>query len=47
VHARLVESALEQSATWPRTWADVAAETRQVYAAVGLRNRAERGLDRP
>jgi hypothetical protein len=34
VHARLVTAALERAAS-PRTWSDVAWETRRVYAEVG------------
>ncbi|HET7473059.1 MAG TPA: glycosyltransferase [Candidatus Limnocylindrales bacterium] len=37
VHARLAASAREAAEASPRTWADVAAETRQVYAEVGIR----------
>lgn len=37
VHGRLVESARERAESSPRTWADVAAETRRVYAEVGIR----------
>jgi glycosyltransferase involved in cell wall biosynthesis len=36
VHGRLVDAALAR-ATQQRTWADVAAETRRVYAEVGIR----------
>jgi glycosyltransferase involved in cell wall biosynthesis len=44
VHARLVESAEARRAA-PRTWADVALETRRVYAEVGTRagGKAARG----
>lgn len=37
VHARLVASARERAAWQTRTWADVAIETRRVYAEVGVR----------
>jgi alpha-1,3-rhamnosyl/mannosyltransferase len=37
VHGRLVEAARGRAAT-TRTWADVARETRQVYAEVGIRS---------
>jgi glycosyltransferase involved in cell wall biosynthesis len=37
VHARLVAAAADRRAA-PRTWADVALETRRVYAEVGIRS---------
>ena len=37
VHGRLAEAALERATDHGRTWADVANETRAVYAEVGLR----------
>ena len=37
VHARLVASARERAAWQTRTWADVAIETRRIYAEVGVR----------
>ena len=37
VHARLAAIARERAETERRTWADVAAETRRVYAEVGVR----------
>ena len=37
VHARLAAIARERAETDRRTWADVATETRRVYAAVGVR----------
>jgi glycosyltransferase involved in cell wall biosynthesis len=37
VHARLVASARERAAWQTRTWADVATETRRIYAEVGVR----------
>ena len=37
VHARLVASARERAEAGLRTWADVAAETRAIYAGVGIR----------
>ena len=37
VRDRLVTAALDRTATAPRTWADVALETRRVYADVGVR----------
>jgi glycosyltransferase involved in cell wall biosynthesis len=37
VHARIAASARERAAWNTRTWADVARETREVYAAVGSR----------
>ena len=37
VRDRLVAAALDRTATAPRTWADVALETRRVYADVGVR----------
>jgi glycosyltransferase involved in cell wall biosynthesis len=37
VHARLVASARERAEAAVRTWADVATETRRVYANVGIR----------
>jgi glycosyltransferase involved in cell wall biosynthesis len=39
VHGRLVDAALQRSASSPRTWSDVALETRRVYADVGVRER--------
>ena len=42
VHARLVEAARVRNAT-PRTWEDVAAETRRVYAEVGVTPGADAG----
>ena len=38
VRDRLVAAALERRAGAPRTWADVALETRRVYAEVGVRS---------
>jgi alpha-1,3-rhamnosyl/mannosyltransferase len=38
VRDRLVEAALERASQSPRTWSDVALETRQVYADVGVRS---------
>ena len=38
VHAGLVQAARERAVTSTRTWADVARETRGVYAEVGIRN---------
>jgi glycosyltransferase involved in cell wall biosynthesis len=40
VHGRLVEAARERSASDRRSWADVAIETRRIYAEVGVRRRA-------
>ena len=40
VHGRLVEMARERASASPRTWADVARDTRRVYAEVGARARA-------
>ena len=40
VHDRLVASARERASSEGRTWADVATETRRVYADVGVRRRA-------
>jgi glycosyltransferase involved in cell wall biosynthesis len=37
VHGRLVQAARERAVTSTRTWADVARETRRVYAEVGVR----------
>ena len=37
VRGRLVQAALERGASNPRTWANVALETRRVYADVGAR----------
>jgi glycosyltransferase involved in cell wall biosynthesis len=37
VRGRLVQAALERAETGSRTWADVALETRRVYAEVGVR----------
>ena len=36
VHGRLVEAAVERSSSAPRSWSDVALETRRVYAEVGV-----------
>jgi MMP alpha-(1->4)-mannosyltransferase len=41
VRGQLVEAARERAATSPRTWADVALETRRVYADVGVRRGSE------
>ena len=38
VHRRLAGLALERAAGHQRSWADVAADTRRVYAEVGVRN---------
>jgi glycosyltransferase involved in cell wall biosynthesis len=43
VHRRLVEEARDRLATGVRTWADVAAETRRVYADVGITGRGTAG----
>jgi hypothetical protein len=40
VHRGLTTAARERAAQPPRTWADVAAETRAVYAEVGIRRRS-------
>jgi glycosyltransferase involved in cell wall biosynthesis len=40
VHGRLVEAARERSSSRPRSWSDVALETRRVYADVGVRRPA-------
>jgi hypothetical protein len=40
MHARLAAIARERAETDRRTWADVAAETRRVYADVGIRRGA-------
>jgi len=40
VHGRLVEVARQRATASPRTWSDVAWETRRVYAEVGTRQRA-------
>jgi glycosyltransferase involved in cell wall biosynthesis len=37
VHARLAANARERAETEHRTWADVAAETRRIYAEVGIK----------
>lgn len=37
LRGRLVEAALERTALAPRTWAEVALETRRIYADVGVR----------
>jgi glycosyltransferase involved in cell wall biosynthesis len=39
VHGRLVEAARERTTVAPRSWSDVAGETRRVYADVGVRTR--------
>jgi glycosyltransferase involved in cell wall biosynthesis len=39
VHGRLAAAARERAETEQRTWADVATETRRVYAEVGIRGR--------
>ena len=39
VHRGLATAARDRAAQPPRTWADVAAETRAVYAEVGIRQR--------
>ena len=41
VHGRLVEAARERTMSAPRSWSDVASETRWVYASVGVRTRTE------
>ena len=41
VHGRLVEAARERTMSAPRSWSDVASETRRVYASVGVRTRTE------
>jgi glycosyltransferase involved in cell wall biosynthesis len=40
VHGRLLAAARERASSEGRTWADVATETRRVYADVGVRRRA-------
>jgi glycosyltransferase involved in cell wall biosynthesis len=40
VHGRLVAAARERASSEGRSWADVATETRRVYADVGVRRRA-------
>jgi glycosyltransferase involved in cell wall biosynthesis len=45
VHDRLVEAARDRVSTAQRTWADVARETRAVYAAVGVRDRTTGGAE--
>jgi hypothetical protein len=42
VHARLVVTARERAESDRRTWADVALETRRIYADVGIRGRRSR-----
>lgn len=37
IHGRLAAAARERAETHPRTWADVAADTRRIYAAVARR----------
>jgi glycosyltransferase involved in cell wall biosynthesis len=39
VHGRLVQAALGRATASPRTWLDVARDTRRVYAEVGVRDR--------
>jgi len=39
VHGRLVEAARERATVAPRSWSDVATETRRIYADVGVRRR--------
>ncbi|HEY4190719.1 MAG TPA: hypothetical protein VGM28_09875, partial [Candidatus Limnocylindrales bacterium] len=40
VHGGLAMAARDRAARSPRTWADVASDTRDVYAEVGVRRRA-------
>ena len=40
VHGRIAGAAATRADADGRTWADVARETREVYAAVGIRRRA-------
>jgi glycosyltransferase involved in cell wall biosynthesis len=37
VHGRLVEAAHQRTTVAPRSWSDVASDTRRVYADVGVR----------